>query len=64
VIFTVLPLSFFGQFGVFKTPIIPFPWDTIIAILIGLAIHIWGARSAFMTEDLKTALQRTRQEKV
>ena len=64
VIFTVLPLSFFGQFGVFKTPIIPFPWDTIIAILIGLAIHIYGARSAFMTEDLKTALQRTRQEKV
>ncbi|WP_243671181.1 hypothetical protein [Vulcanisaeta sp. JCM 16161] len=58
VLFTVFPLSFFGQFGVFANPPIPWPYDTIIAIIIGALIHMYGARSAFMTPDLKHALER------
>ncbi|MGC8607673.1 MAG: APC family permease [Vulcanisaeta sp.] len=58
-LFTVLPLSFFGQFGVFANPPIPWPYDTIIAIIIGILIHIYGVRSAFITPDLKYALEKT-----
>ncbi|WP_143701235.1 APC family permease [Vulcanisaeta thermophila] len=58
VIFTVLPLSFFGQFGYLAKPLIPFPYDTLIAIIMGVAIHLYAVRSAFMTEDLKAAIQR------
>ena len=58
-LFTVLPLSFFGQFGVFANPPIPWPYDTIIAIIIGMLIHVYGARSAFLTPDLKYALEKT-----
>jgi hypothetical protein len=44
-------------FSVFQTPIIPFPWDTVIAALVALGLYIYGTYSGILTEDLFVALR-------
>ena len=56
-IFSALVLSFLGSFSVFETPIIPFPWDTVIAALAALALYLYGSYSGILTEDLVVALR-------
>ncbi|WP_243678126.1 hypothetical protein [Vulcanisaeta distributa] len=56
-IFAAFVLSFLGSFSVFQTPIIPFPWDTIIAALVALGLYLYGSYSGILTEDLVVALR-------
>ena len=56
-IFSAFVLSFLGSFSVFQTPIIPFPWDTIIAALVALGLYLYGSYSGILTEDLVVALR-------
>jgi amino acid transporter len=49
----VYPLSYYGQFGGLTTPSIMFPWDTLIAVGIGIAGFAWGVVSGFNTEELR-----------
>ncbi|ADN49477.1 APC family permease [Vulcanisaeta distributa] len=56
-IFSAFILSFLGSFSVFETPIIPFPWDTIIAALVALGLYLYGSYSGILTEDLVVALR-------
>ncbi|MGC9152108.1 MAG: APC family permease [Vulcanisaeta sp.] len=56
-IFAAFVLSFLGSFSVFQTPIIPFPWDTVIAALVALGLYLYGSYSGILTEDLVVALR-------
>ncbi|GAB6945981.1 APC family permease [Vulcanisaeta sp. JCM 16161] len=56
-IFAAFVLSFLGSFSVFETPIIPFPWDTVIAALVALGLYLYGSYSGILTEDLVVALR-------
>jgi amino acid transporter len=56
-IFSALILSFLGSFSVFETPIIPFPWDTVVAALVALVLYLYGSYSGILTEDLVVALR-------
>ena len=56
-IFSALVLSFLGSFSVFETPIIPFPWDTVIAALVALGLYLYGSYGGILTEDLVVALR-------
>jgi len=49
--------TFLGSFSVFETPIIPFPWDTVIAALVALGLYLYGSYSGILTEDLVVALR-------
>ncbi|BBD72032.1 amino acid permease [Sulfodiicoccus acidiphilus] len=57
VLFSAVILSYIGQFGVFKTPIVPFPYDTILAALVSLGLFVWSVRSGFKTNELEVALK-------
>ncbi|MFP3195967.1 MAG: hypothetical protein RXQ74_03775 [Caldivirga sp.] len=57
VLYLALMLSFLGGFSVFQTPIIPFPWDMVIAALVALGLYIYGTYSGILTEDLFVALR-------
>ncbi len=46
-------LSYFGAYSVFKHAPIPFPWDNLIAIAIGLVAYYWGVASGYQTEEMR-----------
>jgi amino acid transporter len=50
------PLSYYGQFGGQKTPSIVFPWDTLIAVGIGIVAFVWGVASGFDTDEMKAII--------
>lgn len=43
--------SYFGSFGSGNVHLIPFPWDSLIVIIVALAIHYWGVASGYATQD-------------
>jgi amino acid transporter len=61
-LFSLIVLSYVGQFGVFSSPLIPFPWDTVIAAIVALAIFAWSVRSGLETKDLRAAIKATSEE--
>ncbi|BCU68699.1 amino acid permease [Sulfolobales archaeon HS-7] len=50
-IFVALIIEFFGGFG--YNPVIPFPYDTIVAAIVGLAFHYGAVYSGFRTEEIE-----------
>jgi len=44
-LFSLIVLSYVGQFGFFSSPLIPFPWDTVMAAIVALAIFAQSIRS-------------------
>ncbi|TRM89497.1 amino acid permease, partial [Sulfolobus sp. A20-N-G8] len=56
-ILSIYLLSFFGNFGPLSNPLIPFPYDTIIAIAIGLVFHYFAVKSGFRTEEIKSIIK-------
>lgn len=46
-------LSYYGAYGPFKKPPIPFPYDNLIALAIGLGSYYWGVASGFETEEMR-----------
>jgi len=49
----VYPVSYYGGFGGQKTPSLPFPWGTLIAVGVGLVAFVWGVASGFNTDELQ-----------
>jgi len=56
-LFSVLLLDFFGPFSVWTSPPLPFPWDTITAAIVALALFIWSVYSGIPTRDLEVVLR-------
>lgn len=59
VLFMVLALyllSYYGSYGEAKS--IPFPWDNLIAVVIGLIAYYWGVASGYQTEEIKEIVDR------
>ena len=51
----LLPLSFYGAFGPFlstSSAIIPFPYDNILTIIVGIIFYILAIYSGYQTEDI------------
>ena len=57
VLFSVLVLDFVGPFSVWETPPLPFPWDTITAAIVALALFLWSVFSGIPTKDLEVVLR-------
>ncbi len=55
-IIVITALSYYGVFG--PRGLIPFPWDTVIAVVVTLAFHYWAVLSAFRTKAIDQALGR------
>lgn len=51
-----LVLSYYGAFGPLKTPTIAFPYDQIVAIVIGLVAFAWGVASGYATDEIREIL--------
>ncbi|MBX6764001.1 MAG: APC family permease [Rubrobacteraceae bacterium] len=52
-VLTLYLLSYYGSYGDLKSPLIPFPWDNLIALGIGLISYYWGVASGYQTEEMK-----------
>lgn len=50
-------LSYYGVFGLHR--IIPFPWDTVIAVIVTLAFYYWAVFSAFRTKAIDQILGKS-----
>lgn len=46
-------LSYYGSYSTVKNPLIGFPLDNIIALVIGLISYYWGVASGYQTEEIK-----------
>ena len=53
--FALFLLSYYGSYNsdVFENPPITFPWDNLIAAVIGVIAYYWGVASGYETEDIK-----------
>ena len=51
--FATYLLSYYGSYGPLKTPLVPFPWDNLIAVVIGLISYYWGVAAGYQTEEMK-----------
>ncbi|MEM3221877.1 MAG: amino acid permease, partial [Saccharolobus sp.] len=57
-ILVIYVLSFFGGFGPLGTSApIPFPYDTVVAAIIGLIFHYAAAYSGFRTEEIENIVK-------
>ncbi|WP_238375050.1 APC family permease [Vulcanisaeta thermophila] len=56
-IFSVLILDFVGPISIWKTPPLPFPWDTVTAAIAALGLFIWSVFSGIPTKDLEIVLR-------
>ncbi|WP_238523608.1 APC family permease [Acidilobus saccharovorans] len=57
VLFGAYTLSWLGQYGPFTSPIIPFPWDTVVTALVALALFFYSVYSGIFTRDLDAVLR-------
>ena len=46
-------LSYYGAYGPLTKPVISFPYDNLIAIVIGLVSYYWGVASGFETNGIR-----------
>ncbi len=51
--FGVVVLSWFGSFGTGNAHVLAFPWDTIVAGLMGVGAYYWAVSSSYETDQLK-----------
>lgn len=54
-----LILSAFSEYGPLETPAILFPWDSIIAIVIGYIAYLGADKTGFATPELKALEQES-----
>lgn len=62
VVFSVVlaALSYLGSYG---TGAIPFPWDFGVVAAVSVAAYWWGARSGFLTDELRGLVEQERLER-
>ncbi|MFC7343851.1 APC family permease [Saccharopolyspora griseoalba] len=49
-------LSFYGAYGVADHPVLPFPWDSVVAAVLGLAAYYWAVGSGYVTQQLRASI--------
>ncbi len=54
----VFGLSYAGAYGPLKTPLIHYPWDSILAAVLGLMVFFWGVASGFLTDEVAAINRR------
>lgn len=54
----VVPISFYGAYGPLPKPWLPYPLDTLTAIVLGLIVYYWGSASGFLTELVQEVNER------
>lgn len=59
-LFALLAVDYYGPFGPLTTPKIPFPWDTLIACVIGLACYYWAVAVGYNTAELQEIVASAR----
>ncbi|ABG05713.1 amino acid permease-associated region [Rubrobacter xylanophilus DSM 9941] len=47
-------LSYYGTYGPLENPPVPFPWDNLIALAVGLVAYYWGVASGYETEEMRS----------
>jgi hypothetical protein len=52
-ILATFQISYWGAYGPLKTPVIGFPWGTLIEVGVGLVAFYWGVLSGFTTSELR-----------
>ncbi|WP_230952337.1 hypothetical protein [Sulfolobus acidocaldarius] len=55
-------MSFIGNFGLLSSPIVPFPYDTILVVIIGLVFHYLAVYSGFRTEEIENIVREQAQQ--
>jgi len=58
-ILAIYVLSYFGGFGLYT--VIPFPEDTLVAIIVILAFYFWAVHSGFRTEAIEKIIEETKE---
>lgn len=46
-------LSYYGSYGTLDSPLLPYPWDNLVAAAIGLVAYFWGVASGYETEEMR-----------
>lgn len=46
-------LSYYGAYGPLDDPVIPFPWDSLIGVGIGLISYYWAVASGYRTDEVR-----------
>lgn len=54
----IFALSYAGAYGPLKNPLIRFPWDSILAAVLGLIVFVWGVASGLLTEEIEAINRR------
>jgi len=49
----LIPLSYFGAFGYYSSPPLPFPYDNLVLIVFAAVIYAWAVLTARKTEELE-----------
>ncbi len=62
VIFSGYALSFLGSYGILASPIIPFPYDTALAVVVALLLYGLSIKSGILTDELSVAVKETQPE--
>ena len=52
-VFASLLLSYYGGYGPLASPLVPFPWDSVAVLPIGLVAYYWGLASGYTTAEIK-----------
>jgi hypothetical protein len=39
-------------------PVVGFPWDSLLAVALGLIVFFWGVASGFLTEEVEAVNRR------
>lgn len=47
-------LSYYGAYGPQHHPAMPFPWDSLIAVVIGLISYYWAVATGYLTDEART----------
>lgn len=56
--FIIYLISYFGAFGL--NTVIPFPYDTLLAVLVTLGFHYWAVRSTIRTKAIDEIIEATK----
>ena len=52
--FSLYLLSYYGTYGPDGVdPLVPFPWDNVVAVALGLVAYYWGVASGYQTAEMK-----------
>ncbi|GAA4843094.1 APC family permease [Saccharopolyspora rosea] len=49
-------VSYYGAYGTAGAPLLPFPWDSAVAAVLGLIAYHWAVHSGYSTPELRASM--------